>query len=331
MRNVLFLAFAFACIQPAVKAQVTLVPAGTLLHCSMDDPNFSTKTAEVGDPVLCHLSPVTEFGRPAFPRGSYLAGHLESAKEPGHFVGKGYMKIVFDRIGLPDMDAQLNAKMVAARGQKVNRQGAIIGHGHAKRDVAEWMIPPLWPWKVITLPARGPQPRLKDEETITLRLMEDVEVPRVRTYSSRSSPSDWHHFGDADAYANAEPQPQSYVPHGAAKAPESRTSSHVYPTLRYVPPSIPAMEPPAGFETAEASLSETAARASDNRFTLVALKSDTIYPVTDYWIGGGLLSYTLPDGTKASTDINDIDWQRTTDVNAQRGMRVTLRTEPRKF
>ena len=65
-----------------VHAQDILVPAGTLLQCTMDEPNFSSATASVGDPVLCHLKSFQEFGRPVFPRGSMLAGHLEDDKEP---------------------------------------------------------------------------------------------------------------------------------------------------------------------------------------------------------------------------------------------------------
>ena len=53
------------------------------------------------------------------------------------------------------------------------------GKGHAKRDMVEWMIPPLWPWKIIMLPARGPRPTLKGESVLTLRLMDDVQLPQV--------------------------------------------------------------------------------------------------------------------------------------------------------
>jgi len=27
----------------------------------------------------------------------------------------------------------------------------------------EWLIPPLWPWKILMLPAKGPRPALKGE------------------------------------------------------------------------------------------------------------------------------------------------------------------------
>jgi hypothetical protein len=199
--------FVLVCIEPTVRAQSTIIPAGTLLKCVLDEPNFSPKTAEVGDPVVCHLAQVTEFGHNVFPHGSYLGGRLEEDKDPGHFVGKGYMTIVFDHIGMSNMDEQLDAKMVAAQGQKVEKKGEILGRGHAKRDVAEWMIPPLWPWKVMMLPARGPEPKLKSEEVITLRLMQDIEVPQLTAYSV--SPSQWRHFGESDP--SVLPRRQSYV------------------------------------------------------------------------------------------------------------------------
>lgn len=309
MRKPLFLALFLVCLPPAAKAQTTLIPAGTLLHCTIDDPTISPKTAEVGDPVLCHLNQFTEFGRAAFPRGSYLAGHLEAAKQPGHFIGKGYLDIVFDHIGLPNTDSDLNARIVAAQGQHVDKQGDIMGHGHAKRDVIEWMIPPLWPWKIITLPARGPQPKLKSEQMITLKVMQDVELPRLTAYVSPSpSPSQY-----------VAPRVQSYAqPSSGPVVPQS--SSGVY----YLPPSTPAAAPPVSLGPAQADIPSRA-------LTLVALKSEVVYPAKDYWVAGRLLFYVLPDGNEASTDLKSIDWQRTTDLNAERGVRVTLRTTPTQF
>ena len=111
----------------SASAREMILPAGTLLHCTMNEPNFSSATVAVGDPVLCHLKSVTEFGQQTFPRGSYLVGHLESAQDPGHFWGKGYMKLMFDRIGLPNGDMPLDAKVIATRGYKVDKQGDIDG------------------------------------------------------------------------------------------------------------------------------------------------------------------------------------------------------------
>src|SRR5215470_1449937 len=187
-----FSVIVFLLVCSTAAAQDIFVPAGTLLKCTMNEPNFSSATVQVGDPVLCHLSSVQEFGRNAFPRGAYMSGHLEADKEPGHFVGKGYLKIVFDRIGTPSSDVAVDTKVVAAQGYKVNKEGDIRGKGHAKRDVIEWMIPPLWPWKVLMLPARGPRPTLKGEQTLTMRLMEDVTIPRPGAqYNSRDNLRDY--------------------------------------------------------------------------------------------------------------------------------------------
>ncbi|PYT47678.1 MAG: hypothetical protein DMG47_01260 [Acidobacteria bacterium] len=230
MRRYQFLSFLpllFLGVQPSASAQDVQVPAGTLLRCTLNEPDFSSKSAQVGDPVLCHASVVQEFGRAAFPRGAYLAGHLEADKEPGHFWGKGYLKLVFDRIGLPNTDVPINAKVIAAHAFHVDREGDILGKGHAKRDVIEWMFPPLWPWKVLTLPARGPRPTLKGEETLTLRLMEDVTVPRL----AASSWPDWR-----------PPRPQASASTSSERyAASSYNSGANFRSLRYAPPSYPAM------------------------------------------------------------------------------------------
>src|SRR6266403_61259 len=150
----LIFSLVFLGLQANTKAQDILVPAGTLLRCTLEEPNFSSATADIGDPVICHLNNLREFGQNAFPRGSYLGGHLEADKEPGHFVGKGYLKLEFDRIGFPNSDVPVPSKVIAAKGYKVDRRGDIVGRGHATRDTVEWLIPPLWPWKSLTLPAR---------------------------------------------------------------------------------------------------------------------------------------------------------------------------------
>src|SRR5271167_1605054 len=193
-----------------MKAQDLLVPAGTLLQCTLDEPNFSSATASVGDPVLCHLRSFQEFGRQVFPRGSMLAGHLEAEKEPGHFVGKGYLRITFDRVIVPTGDVPLPAKVIQAKGYKIDKHGDIKGNGHATRDVVEWMIPPLWPWKVLTLPARGPRPALKGEEPLQLRLMDDIVVPQALA----------HAFVNPNRPPYASVRPSGYTQPAVARVPQ---------------------------------------------------------------------------------------------------------------
>jgi hypothetical protein len=287
---VLFVVLYILLCPGGAKAQEVVVPAGTLVHCTLDEPNFSSATAQVGDPVLCHLSTLQQFGRTLFPRGSYLQGHLEAAKEPGHFVGKGYLQIQFDRIGLPTTDIPIPSKIIQAHGYKVDRQGDIVGHGHAKRDAVEWMIPPLWPWKVLSLPARGPRPALKGEEALTLRVMEDVVLPRTAIVL----PPGWHFFGERSSLSATAP--------GLA-APGARLAS------------------PQSGQAPQAGASD---EGQGERVTRIALNSNVVFDVAKYRIDGDHLSCVLPDGEQNTVGLRDVNWRRTSQLNAERGKAPVL-------
>ena len=287
---VLFVVLYILLCPGGAEAQEVVVPAGTLVHCTLDEPNFSSATAQVGDPVLCHLSTLQQFGRTLFPRGSYLQGHLEAAKEPGHFVGKGYLQIQFDRIGLPTTDIPIPSKIIQAHGYKVDRQGDIVGHGHAKRDAVEWMIPPLWPWKVLSLPARGPRPALKGEEALTLRVMEDVVLPRTAIVL----PPGWHFFGERSSLSAT--APGLAVP--GARLPSAQSGQ--------------AAQAGASFE------------GQTERVTQIALNSNVVFDVAKYRIDGDHLSCVLPDGEQNTVDLRDVNWRRTSQLNAERGKAPVL-------
>lgn len=282
------------------SARDVVVPAGTLLQCTLNEPNFSSKTVEIGDPVLCNLRGVTVFGQQAFPRGSYLVGHLESAKDPGHFWGKGYLQLTFDRIGVPSGDMPLEAKVIATRGYKVDKEGKIDGKGHATRDVVEWMFPPLWPWKVIMLPARGPRPTLKGETVLHLRLMDDVEVPQL----AQTFGPNWHFFGH--------PQNESY---------DDAQASSVRPQLA-LHGSIDVSA------NAQISLAKYDVAAS-NLVTLpgmpvFVLNTGTVLAVSGYGYRDNRLTYTLVSGGGGVITTDQIDWPATTRVNEKRGIRLSL-------
>lgn len=294
-----------------VQAQDLLVPAGTLLQCTMSEPNFSSATASVGDPVLCHLKSFQEFGRTVFPRGSMLAGHLEEDKDPGHFVGKGYLKITFDRVIVPTGDVPLPAKVISAKGYKVDKQGDIKGKGHAKRDVVEWMIPPLWPWKVLMLPARGPRPTLKGEEPMQLRLMDDIVVPRNLSASNavprNLSGSVFH--PDRPPYASSNipkpignisvPQPGATQESTITEKPTVVADEKMIPAAMTLNAIAPAAELPAV------------------RVTTLVLKSNQVLEVTKYRIDGGQLNYHELNGAEGSVSTEQIDWLRTTQMTAE--------------
>jgi hypothetical protein len=296
----------------SASARDVVLPAGTLLQCTLNEPNFSSATAAVGDPVLCHLRGVSEFGQQAFPRGSYLVGHLESAKDPGHFFGKGNMKLQFDRIGFPSGDLPLDAKVIATRGYKVDRQGDVVGNGHAKRDVVEWMIPPLWPWKVIMLPARGPRPALKGESVMTLRLMDDVQVPQLE---QRSASFGWHSFGEPRNQSFEQSQLQPGTPQLAVRrvTPTSDMELVVDRQGAY-----------ASLASGTAAVQAPANPGSSPGMPVFVLTTGMTLSVSGFGYQDGRITYTLASGGGGVISTDDIDWDTTTRVNSERGVRVTL-------
>ena len=160
-----------------------LIPAGSLLSCTVAEPKLSSKTANIGDPVLCKVSHVELYGRSTLPYESYMVGRFEDYKDPGHFVGKGWMELKFDRLVIqPDTVIPVDARVVAVPGYNVDRQGRILGKGHPVRDIVEWSIPILWPIDLINLPRRGPRPVLKEETRLTLKIMDDLGVPTREPY-----------------------------------------------------------------------------------------------------------------------------------------------------
>src|SRR5713101_2237279 len=84
----------------AQAAADEVLPAGTLLQCTLDEPNFSSRTGQIGDPVLCHLGAVAVFGHSLFPRGAYLADLFLGYRDLGHVFGEGMIEIVFDLLVL---------------------------------------------------------------------------------------------------------------------------------------------------------------------------------------------------------------------------------------
>jgi hypothetical protein len=225
-------------------ADEQVIPAGSLIQCTVTEPKLSSKTATIGDPVLCQLSHAERSGRSLLPYYSYLEGRFEDYKDPGHFVGKGWMQLKFDRMFIePDTIVPISAKVVDAPGYAVDRQGRILGKGHAVRDVVEWSIPILWPIDLINLPRRGPRPVLKDETRLTLKVMDDMGIPlpappeRAPSSLLQRPPTAYTPPPPAPTPA---PQPAAtvpiYVPMPVAPPPP--------PVYRYAPPPVYRYAPP---------------------------------------------------------------------------------------
>jgi hypothetical protein len=292
----------------------TFIPAGTLLGCTLDEPNFSSQTARPEDPVLCKTnSSVAMFGRSLIPRGSYLSARLRSYRDPGHFIGKGWLQLEFTNLILPGGSFPLDAKVISAGRYRVNGDGKIQGRGHPKRDAIEWAIPILWPIKVLTLPARGPRPTLKAETRIELRLMEDLVIPdSAYSTSGRLTP-------------RPEPSQRSPGDGGASFAgsrfADFRSDQTSLPTPTVTSTSVER------YQTAEVRNRQLRS-AAQPRPTLLVLRDGRTYLAADYWVDRGNLGYTT-GGALHILPVDALDVPMTRQLNAERGVPFTLAAKNR--
>ncbi len=296
---------AFCAIPVLTQASVhEIIPAGTLLHCTVSEPNFSAKTAQIGDPVLCSLGPLGSFGHSVFPRGAQLGGHLDDAKSPGHFFGKGWMQLTFDRMILPGAQIlPLEAKIIADPHKKVDAEGRIRGTGHPVRDAVEWAIPIMWPIKILTLPARGPYPALKGETRLSLRLMEDVEVGGPVAHNYPAPP-----WASPSAY-----QPASYRVFKPASASLVETA---VTTSESAPIAIqPAVQPMAAGEP-----------GTHQQMTVLALVGGEAYLARDYWVQRGEVHCVSAEGAEKVFPIEKVDLFQTASLNRQRNVNFVLQS-----
>jgi hypothetical protein len=221
-----------------------LIPAGSLISCTTAEPKLSSKTTAVGDPVLCQVGHAERYGRSVLPYNSYLVGRFEAYKNPGHFVGKGWMELKFDRMVIePDTVIPIDARVVDAPGYRVDNKGRILGKGHAVRDAVMWSIPVLWPLDLLMLPMRGPRPVLKEETRLTLKVMDDMAVPN--TTGPTTDPYGLSHrsYNDAPPPPAQEPQQGPEMAYGPSDQPDQpdQPAQPEASDYNYAPP----MPPPA--------------------------------------------------------------------------------------
>ena len=84
-----------------------------------------------------------------------MVGRFEDYKDPGHFVGKGWMELKFDRMVVGnDTVIPISTRVVATSGRiRWIAMGEFWGQGHPVKDTVEWLIPVLWPIDLINLAA----------------------------------------------------------------------------------------------------------------------------------------------------------------------------------
>ncbi len=320
MRRTSLLLLTGVCVFASLSARAAnreeILPAGTIIHCTLDEPNFSSKTAQVGDPVLCHLGSVSAFGHSVFPRGAMLSGHMQDAKDPGRIVGKGWLELEFDRIILPGAQVlPLQSKIIAAPKLRVDRDGKMHSKGHPTRDALGWMVPVLWPIKIVTLPMRGPYPALKGESRLTMRLMEDVEVPVA--YAARTSiPSPpWARPSNYSPASYGLLQPASMVTREPAMTTVSaQATDDSVPTLSPRPVEPMVVQP-------------TAPSGSASPSALVVLHGGSAFLAREYWIQGGQMHCISEDGQTKAFPVENVDLYQTVKVNRERNVEFSLRAK----
>ena len=289
---------------PGLAAE-QLIPAGSLVQCTVSEPKLSSKTADIGDPVLCQVSHVELYGRSVFPYGSYLVGRFEEYKDPGHFVGKGWIELKFDRMVIPpDQVLPVAAKVVYVPKYPVDKQGRIHGRGHPVRDIVEWSIPILWPIDLLALPRRGPYPVLKAETRLTLKVMDDfgVPLPQQPGYTSYQPPPS----PPANPYGFAQRAPSSYTPQYMAP-PASQPMNYGYPPA---PSRVPAWNSQA-----------------QSQLTVLLLRDGNGRLATDYWFEGPTqVRYVGMNGVPVVIPIEMLDLPATVDVNRRRGVAFVIRS-----
>ena len=233
-------------------ANQQMIPAGSLIQCTIAEPKLSSKTTAIGDPVLCHVGHTERFGNTMLPYYSFLGGRFEDYKDPGRLVGKGWMELKFDRMIIePDTIIPIDAKVVAVPGFNVDRDGRILGKGHAVRATVEWSIPILWPIDLLMLPRRGPRPTLKAETRLTLKVMDDLVVP----VTDQPQP-DFHGLMHREPSASLE-SPSALGPAQDESRPvtavldDRSANGEQSETAAYVPLSVASPQPEVAYQTAE--------------------------------------------------------------------------------
>jgi hypothetical protein len=304
------LAILIVCLMVTSAAQAAadeVLPAGTLLQCTLDEPDFSSRTGQIGDPVLCHLGAVAVFRHSLFPRGAYLAGRFRDYRDPGHFFGKGWIELVFDRLVLPGaVTLPLSAKVISLPRLRADREGKIQGRGHPKRDAVGWAIPVLWPVKILTLPARGPRPTLKGEVRITLRLLEDVEIPAT-VMTSRTP---------------------SLIPQTQRLRPGSKSMSlrqPLYAGSTSPSEASPTAEPALAYKQPQTMRSSYFSEdPSVPQLTWLILRDGTSYLARDYWLEAGKLVCVTLDWDRRLLPLARLDLDETVRLNRERNVEFVI-------
>ena len=173
---------------PSIPVCAATLPAGLVIRVEPDE-RIIAGTME-GPLMLTVTSDVSLFPAqpPLVPRSSKLFARTIESQDAGHLWGKARYQMTIDHILTPaGCEYDLDAKLIDAGKYKVQNQ-AIVGQGHAGRDLLLWLFPPTTLYQLIRLPARGPKLILGEETNLAVRLFENVELNNSDLFGSTFQP-----------------------------------------------------------------------------------------------------------------------------------------------
>jgi hypothetical protein len=185
----IFLSPTVSALAAAPSCQASL-PAGTIIRMFPDEKLVAGRT--VGPVTFTVRSDVRLFpNRPAvIPRGSKVLGNMMTSKQAGRLVGRAQTEVVLTSILTADYcEYPIDAKIQDAGRYTANKDGVVVGRGHARRDVFELLFPPTTLYELIRIPSRGPRLIIDVETPITIKLMEPV-TPQSAVPQADVAPSD---------------------------------------------------------------------------------------------------------------------------------------------
>jgi hypothetical protein len=172
--TVVVLSAATSTLAAATPCQASL-PAGTIIRMFPDEKLVAGRAF---GPVIFTVNPdVRPFpNRPAvIPRGSKVLGNLMESQQAGRLVGRAQAQIVLTSILAADScEYPIDAKILEAGRYTANRDGVVVGRGHARSDLFKLLFPPTTIYQLIRIPSRGPSLVIGVETPITIKLMEPL-------------------------------------------------------------------------------------------------------------------------------------------------------------
>jgi hypothetical protein len=135
-------AIPLAYAETPVKTGSFSVPAGTLLHCRINQ-TITTMLNKQGDAFTINVTePVTLNGQVAIPVGASLSGRITFIERPGRIAGVGQMRLTVEQITLPDgRGFPLAATLITAYGVEnvkvVGNEGLVKGPNSHRPDFEE--------------------------------------------------------------------------------------------------------------------------------------------------------------------------------------------------